>query len=338
MKIGFTNLFLCICTGAMAFGEPGEPDASVVERWLALVETARQQRQTGAYQQAYETLKQARAVSQTAPDAIHMRAWSHQYLGSLAALTGRMTEAESLLKSAVRLWASAGEAGAVPGMQAEADLIRLYSETGRPGPAARLAARLEAESERLDPATAAANRVYRALAAAAYLNKDLERAEALSRKAIQIQRAHAATTLEEQSQAHNELGLILWKQGRKDEARQEARRALDILAAHQLTQVVEYAVALSNLAMMTAADRNDSEALAMMRRAIDLVQSTIGPGNVFLANLWFNYAEMLKRARRGGESKAARREAQAIYERTLDAQPGRHTVDMADLLREARRQ
>lgn len=337
MRTRCNTLFTCFAAIAAAFGEPRAPDESSVERWLALMETARQQRETGAYQQAYETLRLAHTLSRTMPGTIQMRARSHQYLGSLAALTGRTAEAEALLKSAVRLWAAAGEAGLIPCMQAQADLISLYSQTGRPGQAARLATRLEAESEDLDPASPAANRVYRALAAAAYLNQDLERAEALARKAIRIQRAHAGTTLEEQSQAHNELGLILWKQGRKDEASLEARRAVDILEADQRVKVVEYAAALSNLAMMMAADRNDPAALQMMRHAVEIAQSNIGPGHVLLANLWSNYAEMLKRAKRGRESRAARREAQVIYERTLDSQPGRHTVDLADLMREARR-
>lgn len=319
-------------------GQSGALASDPIQHWMSLVETARQQRQAGAYQAAYQTLQQACAVSQEIPEAPQLRARTYEYLGSLAQLLGRPIEAESKLKTSIQLWEQIGDIGFLARAQTEADLINLYVETGRVGPAARLASRLAAECEgRLDPDSEPAGRIFRALAASAYVNQDLARAETLSRKAVQIQQSRPGTMVEEQSQVHNELGLILWKRGRKDEARQEIRTAIDILEAHQRVQVVEYAAALSNMALMTEGGRNDEAALEMMRRAIEIVRSSIGTGHVFLGNLWSNYADLLKRARRGEESKAARREAQSIYQSTLVQQPGRHSVDVADFAREARR-
>ncbi|WP_321477749.1 tetratricopeptide repeat protein [uncultured Paludibaculum sp.] len=341
MRRGFVCLIAqwsAIVIGCVASGQSGAPQEEPIRRWMSLVETARQQRQAGAYQEAYQTLQQASALSQAAPDALQMRARSYEYLGSLAALLGRPIEAEALLKTAIQLWEKTGEMGFVARSQAQADLISLYAETGRPAQAGRLARSLAAECDgRLDQNSAAANRVYRALATAAYLNQDLEQAETLARKAIQIQRLNPGMMLEERSQIHTELGLILWKQGRKEEARQELRTAVEILEKNQRVQVVEYATALGNLAMMVATDQNSTESLEMMRRAIEVVRSTIGTGHVFLAHLLSDYANLLKRARRGEESKAARREAETIYQRTLIQQPRRYSVDMADLTRQASR-
>lgn len=321
-----------------ASGHSGALASDPIQHWMSLVETARQQRQAGAYQSAYQTLQQASAVSQEVPEAPQLRARTYEYLGSLAQLLGRPIEAESKLKTSIQLWDQIGDIGFLARVQTEADLINLYVETGRLGPATRLASSLAAECEgRLDPDSESAGRIFRALAASAYANRDLARAETLSRKAVQVQQSRPGTMVEEQSQVHNELALILWKRGRKDEARQEIRTAIDILEAHQRVQVVEYAAALSNMALMTEGGRNEEAALEMMRRAIEIVRSSIGTGHVFLANLWSNYADLLKRARRGEESKAARREAQSIYESTLVQQPGRHSVDVADFTREARR-
>lgn len=327
-----------VIVGVAASGQSGALASDPIQHWIRLVETARQQRQAGAYQSAYETLQQACVVSQKVPEAPQLKARSYEYLGSVAQLLGRTTEAESKLKTSIQIWEQIGEAGIIARLQTEADLINLYAETGRHGAAGRLARTLAAECEgKLDPDSAAAGRIYRALAASAYLSHDLQRAETLSRKAVQIQQTRPGTMVEEQSQVHNELGLILWKRGRKDEARQEIRTAIDILEAHQRVQVVEYAAALSNMALMTEGGRNEEAALEMTRRAIEIVRSSNGTGHIFLGNLWSNYADLLKRAKRGEESKAARREAQAIYQSTLVQQPGRHSVDVADFARGAGR-
>ncbi|QOY90492.1 tetratricopeptide repeat protein [Paludibaculum fermentans] len=322
--------------GCAANGLDPTPDTNPTRRWADLVETAHQQRHAGAYQAAFETLQQASALSQQIPGALQMRARSSEYLGTLAALLGQPVEAESMLKTSIRLWEQTGEPGFVARLQTEADLISLYVATGRPGLAARSARTLAAKCDgRLDQDAAAADRVYGALAAAAYSNQDLVRAEALARKAIQFHQLNPDAMPEDRAQAHTQLGLILWKRGQKDAARQEVRAAIDILEANHRGAVVEYAAALSNLAKMTGADRNDLRALEMMRRAIEVARSNVGASHVFLADLWSAYAELLKRAKRGEESKAARREAQAIYQQTLVQQPGRYSVDIADFAPEA---
>jgi Flp pilus assembly protein TadD len=319
-----------------ASGQSGALASDPIQHWMSLVDTARQQRQAGAYQAAYQTLQQARSLSQRTPEAPQLKARTYEYLGSLALLLGRPIEAETNLKTAIRLWEDIGQSGFIARLQTEADLINLYVETARPGPAARLAKGLTAECEgRLDENSASAGRIYRALAASAYLNQDLQLAETLSRKGIRNQQSNPATLPEEQSQVHNELGLILWKQGRKDEARQEVRAAITILEAKGRIQIVEYAAALSNLALMTAAEKDPTGALDMMRRAIDVARPTIGADHIFLAKLWSDYADLLKRARRGEESKAARRKAQSIYQSALVQQPGQYTIDLADLARDA---
>ncbi|MGJ5816802.1 tetratricopeptide repeat protein [Paludibaculum fermentans] len=339
MRRGFVCLIVrcsAVAIGCAAYGQSNTTPEDPARRWAGLVETAQQQRQAGDYQAAFQTLQQASDLSRQTPGATQMRARSYEYLGSVAALLGRPTEAETMMKSSIRLWEESGEAGLVARLQAEADLLSLYVATGRPGPAARLARTLAASCDaRLDQDAAAADKVYGALAAAAYLNQDLPRAEALSRKAIQFHKFNPSDMPEERSQVHNQLGLILWQQGRKDEARQEAQVAVDILEANRRVNVVEYASALSNLAKMKGADRNDPNALEMMHRAIEIVRSNIGPSHVFLVGLWSDYADLLKRAKRGEESKAARREAQNIYQRTLVQQPGRYSVDVADFTRDA---
>lgn len=328
----WSAVFLGISAGGPSIASAQDP----VQNWIGLVESARQQRQAGAYQAAYQTLEKARVLSQQTPDVPQLKARTYEYLGSLALLLGRPIEAESNLKTAIRLWEGVGESGFIARLQTEADLINLYVETGRPGPAARLAKSLAADCEgRLDANSAPAGRIYRALAASAYLNQDLQLAETLSRKGIRNQQSNPGTLPEEQSQVHNELGLILWKQGRKDEARAEVRTAIEVLETNGRTQIVEYAAALSNLALMTAGEKNETQALDLMRRAIDIVRPNIGTGHIFLANLWSDYADLLKRARRGEESKAARRKAQSIYQSALMQQPGRYSVDVADLTRES---
>ncbi|QOY90491.1 tetratricopeptide repeat protein [Paludibaculum fermentans] len=341
MRTGFVCLMVQVClvvNGRPVNPQPDEPSEEAVRLWVTTMEAAQKLRQQGAYEAAYRGFEDASALARSMPGTPVLRARSYEYLGSMAATLGRPIEAEGHYLSAIRLWEAIDDLGTIPQLQATADLVSLYVETGQTGKAERLAKRLAADSEdKLDANPTAAGRVQIALAAAAYLNQDVDRAESLCRKAIRTKEANREISPEELSQAHNQLGLILWKQGQRAYALQQARTAVEILEKNDRTHSIEYAAALGNTAMMSAIDSGDRNAADLMLRAIQVVRAGVGTGHVFLAELLVNYADLLKRAKRGDESKAAQREAQQIFQNTLVRQPGHHTVDVADLVRGSKR-
>lgn len=337
MRTGFVCLIVQVClvvNGRPFVAQEDGPSGESLQRWVSMMEAAQKQRQQGLYEEAYRGFEAASALTVEMPGKPVLRARSYEYLGSMAATLGRPIEAESHYQSAIRLWEAMGEIGTIPQLQSTADLVSLYVETGQTGKAERLARRLSADSEgKLEANATAAGRVQIALAAAAYLNGDLDRAESLCRQAIKAKELDPQIAPEERSQAHNQLALILWQRNRRAAGLQQARVAVEILEQNDRTRSIEYAAALGNQAMMSAMENGDRRAPEMMRRAIEVVRSGVGTGHVFLAELLVNYADLLKQAKRGDESKAAQREAQQIFQKTLVQQPGQHTVDLSDLMR-----
>ncbi|WP_321477756.1 tetratricopeptide repeat protein [uncultured Paludibaculum sp.] len=339
MRTGFVCLAAHWCLLAMGCpveGQSEAPDKATVQRWEQAMHAAQELREGGAYEAAYRGFEEAGAISRTMPGPPILQARTYESLGSVASALGRPLEAEGHYLAAIRIWETLGEPATVALLQSKADLVSLYVETGQTGRADRLAKRLAADAEgKLGSDSTAEGRVLIAISAAAYLNQDMDRAESLCRKAVRIKDKNADMSPEERSQAHNQLGLILWKRDHRGAALQEARKATEVLEKQERTQSLEYAAALANLAMMMASEHHDPRALGLLDRAIGVVRSSVGTGHVFLAELLTNYAELLKNAKRGDESKAARREAQTIYQRTLVQQPGRYSVDVADLTRGA---
>lgn len=339
MRTGYVCLLTaCLAAGAWAADPPPKTVARAdAQRWLSMMDQAQRLRESGSYEEAYRAFRRVADWSKgiSGPPVLLGRAY--EALGSTAASLGRPMDAEAHYEVAIRIWSSMGEEAEEALLQARADLITLCVESGQTGRAGRLAQRLAAESEgRMAPGSLVEGRVAIALAAAAYLNQDLEQAERWCRRAASVKDAHPELLPEERSQAHNQLGLILWMQGRRDAARQQAQAAIQVLEKLDRVHSLEYAAALGNLAMMRAANHAGREEVAMMRRAIDVVRAAVGAENVFLANLLTSYADLLQRTKHGSESKAARREAQAVYANTLARQPGRQTIDVADLVRGAR--
>ncbi|MGJ5816803.1 hypothetical protein [Paludibaculum fermentans] len=337
MRIGFVCLIVQLCL--VVHGRPVQmqadlPDSEAVQRWVSTMEAAQELRRQGSYEAAYRGFEDAAVQARGMPGRPILRARNYEYLGSVAAILGRPFEAEGHYQSAIRLWESMGEIGTIAQLQAMADLVNLYVETGQTGKADRLAKRLVSDSEgKLESNRTAAGRVLLALAAAAYLNGDLNRAESLCRKALEAKIGNPEIMAEELSQAHNQLGLILWQRDRHAAGLEQARKAVEILERNDRTHSIEYAAALANQAMMSSMENGDRRAPDMMRRSIEVVRAGVGTGHVFLAELLVNYAGLLKQAKRGNESKAAQREAQQIFQRTLVQQPGQHTVDVSDLMR-----
>ncbi|WP_321477759.1 tetratricopeptide repeat protein [uncultured Paludibaculum sp.] len=342
MQTRFVSLFVrcgLLAIGCAASGQTGGPDDQSYSSWAETMEEAQRLRESGLYEAAYRGFEKASSLSQVIPGRLNPRARSLESLASVSSTLGRPLEAEAHYKAAIRLWAAMGKPATVDLLQCQAELIRLYVQTGQAGRAGRLARRLAADSEgKLVAEAVVEGRVTIALAAAAELNNDLDRAESLCRKAVRIKEQSTGITPEEQSEARGQLGLILWKRGRRAAALQEARRATEILESVDRVHSLEYATALGNQAMMSAALNNDPHALEQMRQAIGVARSAVGTSHFLLARLLTNYSGLLKRAKRGEEAKAARREAEKIYENTLVQQSGRYGVDVADLWREANRQ
>lgn len=327
-----------VAIGWLANGQSTEPRDEVIRRWFSQVKHAQQLRFQGEYATSLQVLRDAVVLSRTVPDAPELKAQTYEYMGSTTAALGHPMEAEAHYLAAIQVWESMGPAVLVPKLRSQVDLVSLYVESGQMGKADRLARSLAKESEgKFLPGSGDASRLDAALGAVAYLHNQLPKAEALTRRAIRGKEVNSDTLPEELSQAHNGLALILWKDGRKREARQHARIAVEVLEKAGRTRCLELAAALSNLAMMTGEDGHDAQALTLMRRAVDMVRDSVGQDNGFLADLLTNYADLLNAARKKSESKQARREADAVYQRSLVARPERHTVDMADMLRDGKR-
>lgn len=336
MRIGCVCLLAAwVAAGAWAADPPPQTVARAdAERWVSMMNEAQRLRDSGAYAEAYRAFQQVAVWSKSIVGPPVLLARAYEAMGSTASSLGRPMDAESHYEAAIRIWSSMGAEAEEALLQARADLITLCVESGQTGRAGRLAQRLEADSDgRLAPGSLVEGRVATALAAAGYANQDAEQAERWCRRAVAVKDSHPELLPEERSQAHNQLALILWMEGRRTEARAEARTSTQLLEKLDRVHSLDYAAALGNLAMMRAAEHTGREELAMMRRAIAVVRAAVGTEHVFLGDLLTNYADLLQRSKHGGESKAARREAQAVYANTLARQPARHTVDVADLLR-----
>ncbi len=114
---------------------------------------------------------------------------------------------------------------------------------------------------------------------------------------------------------YNNRGAMRDRQGRLQEAIDDARRAVAAKEKFHGPDSSEVGMSLSNIAMYMAASGELGNALTYMQRGVSAVEAGAGPDHPRVAVLLSNYAEILNQLGRFAEAREMARRALAIFER-----------------------
>ena len=114
---------------------------------------------------------------------------------------------------------------------------------------------------------------------------------------------------------YNNRGAMRERQGRLQEAIDDARRAVAAKEKFHGPDSTEVGLSLSNIAMYMAATGDLANALTYMQRGISAVEAGVGPDHPRIGVLLSNYAEILNQLGRFAEAREMARRALAIFER-----------------------
>jgi tetratricopeptide (TPR) repeat protein len=125
------------------------------------------------------------------------------------------------------------------------------------------------------------------------------------------------------------LGWALYEEKKEQEALETAARAWAILEGLQSPPATAQARALVVMGLVAAANGDLSAALARMERAVGLARQAFGAGHPAVAYLLSRYSQMLSRAHRRKEAKAAAARSQEILNLNRNNAGLGLTVDIA---------
>jgi tetratricopeptide (TPR) repeat protein len=114
---------------------------------------------------------------------------------------------------------------------------------------------------------------------------------------------------------YNNRGAMRERQGRLQEAIDDARRAVAAKEKFHGSDSSEVGLSLSNIAMCMAATGDLANGLMYMQRAISAVEAGAGPDHPRIGVLLSNYAEILNHLGRFAEAREMARRSLAIFER-----------------------
>ncbi len=114
---------------------------------------------------------------------------------------------------------------------------------------------------------------------------------------------------------YNNRGAMRERQGRLQEAIDDARLAVAAKEKFHGPDSTEVGLSLSNIGMYLATTGDLANALTNMQRGISAVEAGVGPDHPRIAALLSNYAEILNQLGRFAEAREMARRALAIFER-----------------------
>jgi tetratricopeptide (TPR) repeat protein len=114
---------------------------------------------------------------------------------------------------------------------------------------------------------------------------------------------------------YNNRGAMRERQGRLQEAIEDARRAVTAKEKFHGPDSTEVGLSLSNIAMYMAGTGDLGNALTYMQRGVSAVEAGAGPDHPRVGVLLSNYAEILNQLGRFAEAREMARRSLAIFER-----------------------
>ena len=129
--------------------------------------------------------------------------------------------------------------------------------------------------------------------------------------------ADEAGVAEPTSRLMNQLGLLLWRQGRHQEAEPLLRRALTLDESLLGLDHTQVAVRLNNLAQLFQDTDRLGEAEILMQRALEIWERTRGPWHPHVATALNNLAQLLQATVRQWDAEPLMRRALEIDEAAL---------------------
>jgi len=114
---------------------------------------------------------------------------------------------------------------------------------------------------------------------------------------------------------YNNRGAMRERQGRLQEAIEDARRAVAAKEKFHGTDSTEVGLSLGNIALYMTATGDLANALTYMQRGISAVEADAGPDHPRIGVLLSNYAEILNQLGRFPEAREMARRSLAIFER-----------------------
>ena len=153
---------------------------------------------------------------------------------------------------------------------------------------------------------------------------ELERGEALLRRALQIREEAFGPGHPSRSSALGNLGRVLAARGQLDEAAQVFERARQAMEAEYGPHHPDTATALDNLGAVNGDAGRHSRALAFHRKALEIREASLGPDHLYNAHSHYNIALNLREMGRFDEAVEHQGRAIEIYE-----EGGGSPIDMA---------
>jgi tetratricopeptide (TPR) repeat protein len=317
--------YVCLAAAALAWG--GTP-GSFTEWNNQAVQLFSQ----GQYAQAEPLYRKALAAAvEAGPEAARERAITESNLGALLRLTGRFTEAGTLLTGSLRAMEGIAGMDAVSLERTLSNLVALNRAIGDVEQASRFAER----ADRLCAANPAIpeheRQGHRAVLAALYV----EQHRYADAENILLELGRTVNGPMSVS-VYNSLAALAIPRGNYAQAQEFAAEALERARVHLREGHPARAAALNNLAQAHRFQGHYVEAEEQFRNAVAEWERVVGPKHPDLARGLLNFASFYHERGREAGAEGLYRRAAAIFESALGAEnPQTHVSrsELADVLR-----
>ena len=152
------------------------------------------------------------------------------------------------------------------------------------------------------------------LAGLKYDQQQFESAEALARRAVDIQKTSPERRPFELAKSYNILGVTLERRGSYDEAEQHYQEALAILRSHFGPSHLEVAKALTNLAVLREKGGDYSAAESLHLESLTIKEGSLSSNHPDLANSYNHLGELFREQGRYGVAEKYQRKALAGFQ------------------------
>ncbi len=158
-----------------------------------------------------------------------------------------------------------------------------------------------------------------------------DRAEAMHRAALAINRQLFGPESKEAAASLNDLGLALWKEGNLAEAESTHQEALRIRRRHFGNEHADAATSLNNLATVYRHQRRFPEAESLIREALGIRQNVFGNEHLDVADSLHNLSVVLADQGKAAESEAKARDVLAMRRGLLGNEHALVAAALADV-------
>jgi nephrocystin-3 len=240
------------------------------------------------------------------------------YLGHFLCQAGLLTDAEPILRTALRIHESSPVKNDPKMASVLTELCRLLLSTNQLSEAEQCLRRaLEIDEAHYGEGHPKVGRDLANLAGTLGMSQRWDEAETLQRRALKIAESTLGENHPDFATALQNLGVLLQNTGREEEAEPLLRRALQITESSLGKDDPAVAPKASNLATLLVGTGRVDEAEILLRRALVIRERSSGPDHPDVAADLNNLGQVLGAANRPGEAVPLLRRALRISEETF---------------------